>query len=188
MNGRAGTILTVSALAVTLVISAVSAAPLQGDSVPPEIAGTALGYTNALVSGDVSAAWNLLSSQSRSQITRAQWQDAFGRAPMVRKPPANALVKAFAAAETAPVAQDVLLSSDEALVQVGGSVQITQQLVLVKQSDGWRVDLAASDRLNSLEAAQLFLDAVRAEAGGPAAQRSLQPQQAGLAIPGPCWM
>ncbi len=149
--------------AVALAIGAVdlSAAVLSADSVPPEIAQPALAYANALTAGDRQTAWDLISAQSRSAIDLVEWERAFLKSPPPRKPPVNALLQSLTAGPNPATVIDVLPRTDEALIQVGGAIQITQQIVLLPEPDGWRVDLAASDRLNSLTAAQAFLDALR---------------------------
>jgi len=147
-------------------------APLQAESIPgaklsPEIAAPALTYPNALATGELTKAWNLLSAQSRTCLTAPQWEAAFRTPPPTSKTLASALLRAFASAETPPLLADVSVGPDQSLIQVSGSVQISYQLVLVKDPAGWRIDLLASDHLNSLQAAGLFLDLVRESATAP---------------------
>jgi prepilin-type processing-associated H-X9-DG protein len=114
------------------------------------------------VKGDLAASWQLLSSKSRSQITAPQWEEAFRAKPSSRLPSGNDLLRALASASEAPTVGDVLVDSGEALIVVSGAVRITQQLVLVKEAGAWLVDIAASDQINSREAARVFIDAVGA--------------------------
>jgi prepilin-type processing-associated H-X9-DG protein len=156
-------------MAAGLVTTELSAAPLPAERVPRDIAEAAEAYANALAAGDLKAAWDLLSSESQSYVTAPTWDSAFSRRPSVPKPPPNTLLKALATAPAPATVIDVLVRADEALVHVGGTVRVTQQIVLVRESAGWRVDIAASDRLNSREAGQVFLDAVREETKAAAA-------------------
>lgn len=149
---------------------ALTAAPILGastssDEVPPDIAQPALVYANALARGDVNASWQMLSSKSQEEVGAVQWHNAFRGRPEARTPPANALLKAIATADQPPVPGPVSVQMDEAFVQVSGPVVISHQIVLVKEEDGWRVDLKATDELNSQRAGQIFLDAIREEAG-----------------------
>jgi prepilin-type processing-associated H-X9-DG protein len=171
MCNRVASLLIACAMAVVLVTTELSSAPLPAERVPPDIAEAARTYANALAGGDLQAAWDLLSSESRSYVTAPGWERAFAGRPSVPKPPPNTLLKAVTAAPTPPTVVDVLVRADEALIHVGGTLQVTQQIVLVRESDGWRVDLAASDRLNSREAGQVFLDAVREETNPGALRR-----------------
>jgi len=163
MCNRLVCLLIACAMAVGLVTTELSSAPLPAERVPPDIAEAARTYANALAAGDLKASWDLLSSESRSYVTAPEWDKAFTRRPSVPKPPPNTLLKALATAPAPPAVIDVLVRADEALIHVGGTVRVTQQIVLVRESAGWRVDIAASDRLNSREAGQVFLDAVREE-------------------------
>jgi hypothetical protein len=141
-----------------------SAAGPRGAPTPPEIGQTAVAYANALAVGDLATAWNLLSTESRTQVPLPAWENAFRQAPASRKAAPNAILRALATAPTAPVISGVLPRAEETLIQIGGSVQITQQVALVREAPGWRVDLASSDLPNSRQAARTFLDAVRADA------------------------
>ncbi len=172
MSSRAISLLLTCVLAVSLLTTRLWSLPLPADSVPPEIAHAAESYANALAAGDLKTSWALLSSGSRAQITAPEWESAFARAPSARKPPQSALLKALGTAPTPPAVIDVLPRADEALVHVGGSVQITRQIVLVREEAGWRVDLLASDRLNSRQAGQIFLDAIREEATAAVPRRA----------------
>jgi prepilin-type processing-associated H-X9-DG protein len=158
---------TLVALALTLALPAVglSADPLPADQVADEIAGPAVRFANALLADDLSTSWKLLSTGSRQQIDAVEWDHAFRARPTVRKPSTNTLLKAFANSQEPPEVRGVLLRPGEALVEVGGTVRITQQLVLVREGNAWLVDIEASDELNARGAAQSFLEAVRAEAG-----------------------
>lgn len=160
-----------------LAATTVAAAQLPPDAVPREIANPALSYVNSLARGDPAQAWGLLSSESQAEMTAAQWQAAFERGPTVRKPPASALLRALAVPGAETFVGDVLTGPDEALVEVRGSVGVPMHVVLVKESAGWRIDLAASDRLNSRAAVQTFLEVLRDET------RAAQPGRAPQAVP-----
>lgn len=147
----------------------------EASAVPQPIASVAASYANALAISDVSAAWELLSSQSRAATTLAQWQEGFLRRPAMRKPPATSLLRAIAAGATPPKVGEVLVRPDEAFIEISGTVQVPQQIVLVKESQGWRVDLAETDRLNSRQAATNFLDILREEANRAAMRSPGQP-------------
>jgi len=140
-----------------------AAAEAAGGQVPEPIAGVATSYANALAAGNLSQAWDLLSSPSRAATPVVQWQQAFERRPPMRKPPATSLLRAMAASTPPPAVGDVLVAPDEALVEVSGVVQVPQQIVLVKEAVGWRVDLAATDQLNSRRAAADFIEMLREE-------------------------
>jgi hypothetical protein len=140
-----------------LCIPVLAAAP---GAAPPEVAKTALAFAGALAKDDLTPPWQLLSSKTRSHMNAVQWEQAFrGRAPS-RVPSGNDLLRALATAEQPPTIGDVLLQDGEALIKVSGTVRITQNLVLVKEGGAWLVDLAASDEINSREAARVFMDAV----------------------------
>lgn len=136
----------------------------KGPSVPADIRATATAYTDALVKGDSQAGWRLLSSASREEVDAVAWHRAFSQRPSGRKPPATALLRALASLEPAPSVEDVLLRPDQALVVVKGRVPIVKTLVLVKEKEGWRVDLKATDEINSKQAASDFLAAVKEDA------------------------
>lgn len=170
MCGREMPILITCAVAFALAPGRLLADVPPGEPVSPEVAETALSYANALAAGDVETAWNLLSTQSRSQLTLPKWGEAFARRTTIPKPPANTILRALATAPTPPQIREVLTRTDEALIQVAGSVQITRQLVLVREAAGWRVDLAVSDLLNARQAAQIFLEAVRKDASASASR------------------
>lgn len=157
------------------------AAPVSPQATPPEMAKVAVDFADALGAGKLTEAWGLLSAQSQAGTSAADWQAAYEQRPSyLRKPPASSVLRAVATAESAPKVDDVLLRGQEAFVAVTGTVNVTQQVVLVKEAAGWRVDLAASDRLNSREAASTFLAAIREEA--VAAQRPRQGQEASLPL------
>lgn len=157
-------------------------APLAGDDVPKEVAEAAVGYANALARRDVNTSWKLLSSRSRGGITAVTWDEAFRKRPAVRTPSTNALLKAIATAETPPVAGPVLVQTDEAFVQVSCPVVISHQIVLMKEEGGWGVDLEATDELNSRRAGQIFLDAIREEAGAGRPPRLTRGPRSGAAM------
>jgi len=145
MSSKVICLLITCALAIALVTTQLWSAPLSAESVPPEIAEAARTYANAMAAGDHKTAWDLLSSESRAQITAPEWESAFTRAPSVRKPPQSTLLKAMATAPTPPEVIEVLPRAHEALVHVGGSIQITQQIVFVREATGWRVDLGVKE-------------------------------------------
>jgi len=152
-------------LTFTLLGAALLAAAVPPESVPKDIATPALGYAHALVRGDLTSSWRLLSSPSRAATDAAKWEEAFRTSPPARTPSPNALLKALATADPPAAAGNVLVLGSEALVQVSGTVQIERTVVLVKEGNRWLVDLAATDEANSREAAQTFLEAVAADAG-----------------------
>ena len=153
-------LLTSCGLLVALGAPRAGAARVTGDAIPPEIAAVAADYANALAVANAKGAWDLLSSQSRAEVSAVDWQEVFARRPPARKPPATSLLRAIASADSPPDVGDALVRTNEAFVAVKGTVRISQQYVLVRESVGWRVDLRASDRLNSSQAARDFLDVV----------------------------
>jgi prepilin-type processing-associated H-X9-DG protein len=177
MTLRAIALLSASITALVAMCGSAPAESVSADAVPPEIAEPAVSYATALAEGELARSWELLSAESQTRMTGLDWEKAFRQRPQTRKPSATGLLRAIAAAEEPPTAGDVLLRRDEALIGVSGSVQITQHIVLVREDGAWRVDLEATDRINSRVAAQTFLDALREESGaaGPA-QRARRPQ------------
>ena len=171
MSSKVLCVLITCALAIALLTTQLWPAPLPAASIPPEIANAARTYANALAAEDLKTSWGLLSSESRTQITAVEWENAFTRRPSVPKPPPTTLLRALATSPTPPSVVEVLTRAEEALVHVAGSVQITQQIVLVREPAGWRVDLAASDQLNSREAGRIFIDAIREESTAAASPR-----------------
>jgi hypothetical protein len=163
MTRRAHVLLLLGAVALVAPPAVLCAEAVPGDGVPVPIAETALSYSRALLGSDLTASWQLLSSKSRSEITAAEWGDALRPQPSPQPPSAQSLLTSLAGAEDPAEAGEVLIAPDQALVDVSNSVRITQELVLVKEGDRWLVDLSASDELNARAAAQLFLDAVRAD-------------------------
>jgi len=149
------------AVGVALLSTAGSAAVIKGQDVPSDVATAAATYANTLAGGNTSAAWNLLSEASRKEVDAATWRRAFERRSVVNTPPAAALAKALAAGEPGPTVGEVLLRPEDALVAVKGTVPITKTVVMVREKEGWRVDLRASDEVNTREAARDFLGAVR---------------------------
>ena len=137
---------------------------IAAEAAPSDVTQAALTFANGLATGDLTAGWKLLSPQSKARINAVQWEEAFRSRPTPRMPSGNDLLKALAVSPTPPTIGGVVLKSGEALIQVGGSVRITQRLVLVKEGGKWVVDLPASDELNSRDAAQVFLEAVVAAA------------------------
>ncbi|MBN1628513.1 MAG: hypothetical protein JW990_02000, partial [Thermoleophilia bacterium] len=112
---------------------------------------------------------------SRAEVTEVTWERAVQSRPVTRAPSGNVLLRAVSTAEPPPSVGDVLVRTEDALVEVNASVQITQEVVLVKEDGRWLVDLAASDELNARAAAEVFLEAVASEAsggGGPRAVRT----------------
>jgi len=150
------------------------AAPAGG--VPAEATQAALRFANGLAKGDLTAGWQLLSSGSKAQIEKVQWEEAFRLRPSSRMPRPEDLVKALATATEPPTIGDMVVKSGETLIEVGGTVRITQQLVLVKEGGTWLVDLPASDQINTREAAQVFLDAVGATSTSAAPRATRTPQ------------
>ncbi len=154
------------AVGTALASTAGSAAVVKGQEVPSDLATAATTYANALAGGDTAAAWNLLSEASRKDVDAATWRRAFERRSVVSTPPAATLVKALAVAEPGPTVGEVLVRPEEALVTVKGTVPITKTVVMVREKDAWRVDLQASDEVNTREAARDFIGAVREDTGG----------------------
>jgi len=179
MSGRQAVILFLCGLAFAL-WPAVEAATIPPADASPEVAAVAAGYANALATGDARKAYELLSTQSRAGLTEAQWQQAFemtrGGRPVARKPPPSAVLRAIASAEPPPTVSEVMIRAGEAFAAVQGSVRVTQSLVLVREprrngkpsdgavAGGWRIDLQATDRLNSRQAASNFLATLCTEA------------------------
>ena len=164
-------------LAAILATAAAIPAPgalVRGDEVPPAIAAAALTYSSALVKADMTTAWNLLSSKSRAEITAVEWEKSLRSRPSSRPPSAQSLLKALVGSEQQLQTGEMLVTPDQALVQVTETVRITQELILVKEQDRWLVDLSASDELNARAAAQLFLDAVAADIKGASARRPIR--------------
>lgn len=149
-----------------------AATPAEAVSGPGE---AAVAYANALALGNTQRAWQLLSMKSREENDAAQWQTTFERQQPPMKPPTTTVLRALAAAPEAPVISDVLVKPGEAFLEVKGTVQVVQHVIVVREGAGWRVDLAATDARNSREAGQLFLDAVREEALSGQAKGSRPP-------------
>lgn len=163
--------------ALSLAAASVSpAAVVPASEVPGPIATAAAAYANALAAGSLGQAWQMLSSQSKAEISVVEWQEAFRQTARARKPPPTALLRAIAESG-APLVGDVLAGPEEALIEVKGAVEIPLKLILVKEAGEWKVDAAASDQMNSRQAAVDFLEAVRAEAA-PSGPRMLTPSQA----------
>jgi len=153
----------VAALAVgaALLSTAGWAAVLKGQEVPSDLATAATTYANALVGGNTTAAWNLLSEASQKEMDAPAWQRAFERRAPATKPPATALLRTLAAGEPVATVGEVLVRPEEALVAVKGTVPVTKMVAMVKEKGTWRVDLRTSDEVNAKEAARDFLGAVR---------------------------
>jgi hypothetical protein len=156
----------------TLAPLAAQAAASPGEGGPGD---TAVAYANALALNNTQRAWQLLSTKSRNETDVVQWQTAYEQRQPVMKPPATTVLRALAGAAEAPVVTDVLVNPGEAFLEVKGTVQVTQHVMVVKESGVWRVDLMATDSLNSKEAGQLFLEAVRDEALSGQARASRPP-------------
>ena len=154
--------LTLAGLAL-IALGAGAVAATAGDSAADPSAA-AVAYANALAEGKTAAAWDLLSSESRGKISAADWQQAFSKASSVRRPPTNSLIQALASEQAHPLVSDVLVRPGQALIRVSGSLPVTQEIVLVRESVGWRVDLAATDEINSRAAAASFMEALNAQA------------------------
>ena len=174
MPNRVSLLLVICGLALWTLPRPVQAGVVRGEEVPPGLAEAATTYANVLAAGNTTKAWELLSAKSRSELDAAVWYGAFQQRSPVAKPPAAALLKALATGEPAPDIGEALVRPGEAFIPVTGSVQITQNLVLVREEDAWRVDLAATDKLNTGQAAKNFLAAVREETGTPQMRRPRQ--------------
>jgi prepilin-type processing-associated H-X9-DG protein len=153
--------------------------PIAAAQAPPEVEQAALGFADGLARGDLTAGWRLLSSGSKAQIDAVQWEEAFRLRPSSRLPSGNDLLRALATGLEPPTIDKVMVDRGEALIEVGGTVQITHQLVLVKEGGAWLVDLPASDDINARQAAQLFLDAVAAASPSAAPRPTRTPPEAG---------
>jgi prepilin-type processing-associated H-X9-DG protein len=175
MTRRALVMLVVGVVALALVGAPLLAASAQGD-VPAEATQAALRFANGLAKGDLTAGWQLLSSGSKAQINAVQWEEAFRLRPSSRLPGANDLLRGLASAPEPPTVGDMVVDRGEALIEVGGTVRITHQLVLVKEAGTWLVDLPASDQINAREAAQVFLDAVGTASTGATPRTTRTPQ------------
>ena len=180
MTRRALVLLVVGVAALAFAGAPLLAASARG-GVPAEATQAALRFANGLAKGDLTAGWQLLSSGSKAQIDAVQWEEAFRLRPSVRMPRPEDLVKALATAPEPPTVGDVVVKSGETLIEVGGTVRITQQLVLVKEGGTWLVDLPASDQINTREAVRVFLDGVGATSAS-AAQRATRTPQTGLSM------
>jgi len=163
MHRKAVIFLIACALAISLVPVAAQAAASPGEAAAGP-GDAAVAYANALALGNTQRAWQLLSTKSRESTDAAQWQTSFEQRQPALKPPATTVLRALATAPEAPSITEVLVKSGEAYLEVKGNVQVTQHVVVVKEAGGWRVDIAATDAMNSKEAGQLFLDAVRDDA------------------------
>ncbi len=133
-----------------------------GGQVAAEVAEPAISYVEALATGNPRQAWDLLSSASRAKMSPVEWEEAFAPGPP-RRPAPHALLRALASEEKPPEIPAVHVRPGEALVQLSGAIPITRQVVLVRESVGWRVDLSATDELSSREAALRFLEILTAE-------------------------
>jgi len=171
MKKRTSFIIIATLCAVAAVTPLAASEQIPGDAVPPAIADPALQYAGALIENDRTASWQLLSQESRSKMDALAWEGAFRSRPSPRSPSGTIILRALATADTPPTIAGVLVQSDEALIHVSATVQITQKLVLVKEGEEWAVDLTASDEVNSRIAADTFLEAIRAESDTPAPPR-----------------
>jgi hypothetical protein len=157
-----------------------AAAPAAASATSSAATAVAADYANALARNQRGEAYNMLSTGSRSGVTLAQWEQSFEqKRPGVRKPPANAVLRAMATAESTPKIGDVVVHGDEAFTAVSGVIPISRTIALVKEGGAWKVDLQATDRLGGRQAAESFLDAIRAES---AASQSRQGQEASLPL------
>jgi hypothetical protein len=168
----------VVALCVVALLPLAVSAALAAEQVPADVANAAVTYANALAAGNTQAAWNLLSAKSRTGTDVVKWQQAFEEKAPVSKPPATSVLRALASGESPPVPGEVLVRPNESFIEVKSSIEILRDLVLVKEKDGWRVDLASSDQLNSRQAASDFLGAIREE---PASAQARGVREAGAA-------
>lgn len=170
-----GRVWIVRALCAVALATVAASGGLAAEQVPADVSNTAVSYANALADGNTQAAWNLLSAKSRAGMDVVKWQQSFEQKAPPAKPPATTLLRVLAGGDSALAPGQVLVRLNETLVEVKGSVQITRALVLVKEKDGWKVDLAASDQLNSRQAASDFLDALREETSAPQPRSAREP-------------
>ncbi len=127
-----------------------------------EAGQAAAAYANAVALGNTTRGWQLLSAKSQNETDAVQWTNAYEqRSPA--KPRPDTVLRALCSAPQPPVVGDQIVRADEAFVEVKGKVPVTQQVVVVKEAAGWRVDLAATDALNAQQAAGLFLKVMREE-------------------------
>ncbi len=176
---KSGVALTTIGCALVLLLSGPLLAATSSETAPKEVAAVALDYTQALVRGDMRTSWNLLSAASRAANDIAHWEASFATGAASRPPAPNAILKALATANPPATANKTLVLGSEALIEVKGSVEIGRTVVLVKEGNRWLVDLAASDEVNSQEAAQTFLEAI-ADDAGVSAQRPVRTPQTSL--------
>ncbi len=163
MTCRGLAFLLILSLSLAIVgVSQASAAPASPQIGSAEDAAAA--FANAMAGGQKKAAYDLLSASSRAAVSLAEWEQSLDqKRPAMRKPPANAIIRAMATSEPAAKISNVVVHAGEALVEVSGNVEIAESVVLVKDASGWAVDLQATDEANGRQAASDFLEALRAE-------------------------
>jgi len=138
-----------------------------GGGAPQAASGeAAVAYANALALGNAHRGWELLSAASKQGMEETQWQRVVEARPAAMKAQPMSILRAIVMAPEAPVVSDVLTREGDSYMEVKSNVQITQRVVVVKEGTGWRVDLAASDKLNARDAGEIFLAAVRDDALG----------------------
>ncbi len=118
------------------------AVPACQRDLPPDAAYRAL--VRAMAERDEDAAWDLLSSATRERL-EARARVAASAAPGVVPPRARALLAGDAALAVLPPASIVVRESgpDRAVLRVEAPGAKPQDVVLVRERGGWRVDLPA---------------------------------------------
>ena len=125
-----------------LALALLLAAPgCQGD-LPPDAAYRAL--VRAMSERDEKAAWDLLSSATRARL-EAQARVAAAAAPGVVPSSARALLAGDAPLAVLPPTSITVVESgpERALLRVEAPGAKPQEVVLVRERGGWRVDLPA---------------------------------------------
>jgi hypothetical protein len=127
-----------AALGVALLL----AVPACQQDLPPDAAYRAL--VRAMSERDEKAAWDLLSSATRARL-EAQARVAAAAAPGVVPPNARALLAGDAPLAVLPPTSITVVESgpERALLRVEAPGAKPQDVVLVRERGGWRVDLPA---------------------------------------------
>ena len=126
----------------TLGLALLLAVPACQRDLPPDAAYRAL--VRAISERDEEAAWNLLSSATRQRL-EAQARVAAAAAPGVVPASARALLAGDAGLAVLPPTSIAVQESgpDRAILRVEAPGTKPQEVVLVRERGGWRVDLPA---------------------------------------------
>ena len=100
-------------------------------------------------------------------MSAAQWQAALESRTPPAKPSGQILLRALGSFPKSSLVTKQLVRGRTAYVQVSGAVPVTQQVAVVKDPAGWRVDRAKTDELNSATAGGLFLQTMSASSVTP---------------------